>query len=382
MSEAVRIVCCYPQMLPMLLNKDVGAIPHTLARDFGWEAELVTWQAERQTLIEPEGFSRWVRHVSLGTFRARAARTAALLRYLAVHARLTDVLLAYHLTSESLAALTLFKLLNPGGRAVLKLDMDHRALPFYEGPRSLKQQALWLAFGATPIDLVTVETQAMARRIAPALKRLGHQLEVFPVGISPSPARQRLPKRRVVLTAGRLGLEQKNNELLVDAIERLPLECIRDWQFWFVGSRTPALDARLDRLRRERPEIAALVVTRDFVASRTALAQLYDEASVYCLTSRWESVGIVLLEAAQHGCFVVSSRVGVADELTQGGLLGALFESDDLDGLVRALLVAIDGHDEHPRAKLEQRARDYEWPALCQRFVEAVNQTSVRGAHV
>lgn len=382
MSRPVRITCCYPQMLSMLLNKDVGAIPQTLARDFGWQAELVTWQAEPQTLIEPEGFSRWVRHVSLGTFESRPARTAALLRYVAAHAPTTDVLLAYHLTSESLAALTLFKVRNPKGRAVLKLDMDHRALPFFEGPRSLKQQALWLAFRATPIDLITVETEAMARRIASSVASLGHRLEVFPVGIAPAGRRTSAPKRRIVLTAGRLGIEQKNNELLLEAIERLPLERIRDWQFWFVGSRTPALDVQLERVRRERPELSALIVVRDFVASREALAQLYDEASVYCLTSRWESVGIVLLEAAQRGCFVVSSRVGVAEELTHGGLLGALFDSDDVDGLVRALLVAIDGHAEHPRAALEEKARAYEWPVVCKRFVEMIDQPSRRRAHV
>lgn len=379
----MRIVCCYPQMLPMLLNKDVGAIPLTLAREFGWQAELVSWQTEEQTLIEPENFSNWVRHVSLGTFNSRAARTVALLRYVMSNARAIDVLLAYHLTSESLAALTLFKMRNPSGCAILKLDMDHRALPFFEGPRSGRQQALWLSLRAALIDLVTVETHAMARRIAPALNALGLRLEVFPVGIAPERVAIPRQRRRVVLTAGRLGIEQKNNELLLDAIERLPFEKIHDWQFWFVGSRTTALEGRLERLRRERPEIAPLVVTRDFVTSREALAALYEEASVYCLTSRWESVGIVLLEAAQHGCFLVSSRVGVAEELTKEGLLGALFDSDDLDGLIRALLVAIEGHDRHPRDELRHRARDYEWPALCQTFVDVINEvSSVRGVHV
>jgi glycosyltransferase involved in cell wall biosynthesis len=370
-------------MLPMLLNKDVGAIPLTLARDFGWDAELVTWQAETQMLIEPEGFSRWVRHRSLGTFRSRAARTAALTRYLLRNAGGIDVLLAYHLTSESLAALALFKLLNPSGRAVLKLDMDHRGLSFFEGPRSPKQGLLWQALRAAPIDLITVETQTIARRIEPALRSIGRRLELFPVGIAPSEATSPAPRRRVVLTAGRLGIEQKNNELLLDAIQQLPQQQISNWQFWFVGARTKTLDDKISRLRAERPDLSPLIVCRDFVASRSDLAELYEQVSVYCLTSRWESVGIVLLEAAQHGCFIVSSRVGVAEELTNAGALGCLFDSGDLAGLVQALLVAIDRHDEHPREALRQRARAYEWPTLCARFVNVVNELStVRGVHV
>ena len=49
---------------------------------------------------------------------------------------------------------------------------------------------------------------------------------------------ERQKKENMVLTSGRIGLYVKNNELLVDAIQKIPRDVVDIWKFYFVGPYT------------------------------------------------------------------------------------------------------------------------------------------------
>ncbi len=382
MQNPVRLTCLIENMAPTLFAKDVGQIPLQLAVEMGWTCELAYCAPNAGEFSVPEEYEHWVRTVALSTSRARTDSVKESLRFLARRAKEIDVLLVYHLTSESVLFATAFKAMNKSGVAVLKLDMDHRGLAAFDERASLKQRVLLKLFSAAPFDLVTVESEQMFQELAPHLSRFGHRLRLFPNGIVVGRGEIEIDrvirnKENVVLTAGRLGLFQKNNELLLRAIESLRIATLGDWRFWFVGCRTTEFEEATARMCARRPDLAPKVVLMDFVESRDELAEIYKRARVYCLTSRWESYALVLAEASYYGCYLISTKVGAAPELTNEGEWGTLLDSDDpqvLATVLERILTDDMPIDEASRLAHENVRANYTWPLLVRGFAQDVNE--------
>lgn len=83
-----------------------------------------------------------------------------------------------------------------------------------------------------------------------------------------------------------------------------------------------------------------------------ALMRAFD---VFCLPSRWEGLGLVLLEAMWREVPIVASRAGAIPEVLDHGRCGVLVESGDVDGLVTAIRSVLG--DPARRAALARAAR-------------------------
>src|SRR5690606_39005970 len=79
------------------------------------------------------------------------------------------------------------------------------------------------------------------------------------------------------------------------------------------------------------------------VENASALIPLFD---VLCLPSRWEGLGLVLVEAMLQRVSVVGSRGGAIPDVLGQGRYGLLFDTDDADDLARALRRAAEKADE------------------------------------
>jgi len=123
---------------------------------------------------------------------------------------------------------------------------------------------------------------------------------------------------------GRLVFE-KNPLVLVDA-----MAAHRDMHLVMVG------DGPL------RPDVERLIAARGLanvhlagaIESAGRLVPLFD---VLCLPSRWEGLGLVLVEAMLQGVPVVGSRRGAVPDILGDGAYGLLFDPDRGDELAAAL---------------------------------------------
>lgn len=86
--------------------------------------------------------------------------------------------------------------------------------------------------------------------------------------------------------------------------------------------------------------------------SLTEVAQAYSSASVFCLPTRQEPFGIVLIEAMLSGLAIVATDAGAVPDLVEDGVNGRRVALDDLDGLAGALIQLLD----HPE-QLEAQGR-------------------------
>jgi len=154
---------------------------------------------------------------------------------------------------------------------------------------------------------------------------------------------------RLILAAGRL-VPEKGFDVLIDAFARC---CDRQsrWQLAIVGEgpERPALEQRI--------AAAELIGRVHLFGPAGNIADWYQRAEIFALSSRYEGFPNTLLEAMAHGCAVVSfdSDTGPADMIVTGenGLL--LGRSPDADTLAQALTTL--KTDDRQRQSLANAAR-------------------------
>ncbi|MBF4510698.1 MAG: glycosyltransferase [Aeromicrobium sp.] len=105
------------------------------------------------------------------------------------------------------------------------------------------------------------------------------------------------------------------------------------------------LDAELRALAAE----LGLAESVRFVAPREGLAPAYADADVFVLSSRWEGLPYVVLEAMSFGLPVVSTRVDGIPEAVVDGTSGLLVPSSAPEALASAIAGVLDDPDTRAR---------------------------------
>lgn len=155
-----------------------------------------------------------------------------------------------------------------------------------------------------------------------------------------------LEKEKCVLCVGRLFNENKRVDRLLriwQLIEdRAPL-----WKLCIVGD-GPDEDM-LKELSR------SLKLNRVSFEGAIEPVRLYEKASIYCMVSSYESFGMVLTEAMQHGVVPIAFNSYVtASEIIDTGMDGFLITPFDLEEYARTLLMLM--NDEQLRDTMAQKA--------------------------
>jgi glycosyltransferase involved in cell wall biosynthesis len=230
--------------------------------------------------------------------------------------------------------------------------------------------ALWLGMLARRVGRFIAISRRVAEHFA-VLSGGAAEIDVVEYGLelpvpsagSRAPSRRDLgwpPERFLVGFVGRLVFE-KNVFVLLEAAARCP-----DLDVVLIG------DGPL------RGEVEQLVAGRRLdnvrlagaVENASDLIPLFD---VFCLPSRWEGLGLVLVEAMLQRVPVIGSRGGAIPDVLGEGRYGLLFDTFDPADLVRALRRAHDRRDE--MRALADRAFDY---ARARFSVETMAERTVR----
>jgi glycosyltransferase involved in cell wall biosynthesis len=139
-------------------------------------------------------------------------------------------------------------------------------------------------------------------------------------------------KSNVFLAVGRFSPLHKGFDLLIEAFHIFSRNN-KDWNLIIVGE------------GQEKKSYLSLIqkyelTNRIFIHSFTNNIQnYYSQASVYVLSSRWEGMPLVLMEAMSHGLPVVSSDLPVCREVL--GDFGLYFKNGDVNLLAKRLNDAV-----------------------------------------
>ena len=156
---------------------------------------------------------------------------------------------------------------------------------------------------------VTVLTKADKDVIA---KKLAH-VQIMPNPLALKPLLSISPKKQVILAAGRLdawhykGFDnlirawgQVNEELKIDNGKSSSI--IEPWKLQIAGTGSKESLNYLKKLCKENDVEDSV----DFLGFQKNIEKLYQEASIFVLSSRYEGFGLVLIEAMSQGCACVA----------------------------------------------------------------------------
>lgn len=163
-----------------------------------------------------------------------------------------------------------------------------------------------------------------------------------------------------IISVGRLD-DQKDPQTLISAVESLRTRGPQA-HLLFVGH-GPLED-----------ELRAQHADSDFVhfaGWRSDVPELIKAADVFALSSRWEGMPNVILEAGAAGIPVVATRTEGTTEIIEHGRTGSLIEIGDASGLTDALQSILE-HPEQTAASADRLqsvvAGNFTWPSVVDRY--------------
>ncbi len=243
------------------------------------------------------------------------------------------------------------------GRAVL-VSTKHNEDRYLVG--ATLRAATWRTLGrraAKRADAVVAITHGVAAFFRDTLGDAVGEMTVIPYGL---PAPRTVGADEIAAFRAKCGVEgdatlvlcvarldaQKDHATLIRAMPQVTAR--RDARLVLLG-RGP-MDAELRALAAATP--GSNVVFAGFVDDP---APAFAAADVVALPSKWEGLGLALVEAAQHGRPVVATRVGGIPEVVVDGVTGLLVAPGDEDALAAAITRVLD--DRELGARLGDAAR-------------------------
>lgn len=264
--------------------------------------------------------------------------------------------------------------------------MIHDTIPFYS-PFGLNLHLLerglrfYLRVFLRKTHGVVVPSRAILNEIM-ALSPLARIADVIPTGVDPDRFRPGLSGQSVrtkwglnghdvILHVGRVAAE-KNLTTLIHAFPKV-MEANPETKLMIVGT-GPYIEKYYDMVR--HLGLSGDVIFTGFVPE-AELPRYYAAADAFAIASRFETQGLVVLEALASGRPVAGANYRAIPEFVQDGVNGALFEPSDVRGCAEAILRCLRRRDE-----MRDPARESALPfsvKRCTRRLEHVYDRLVAG---
>ncbi len=350
------------------LLKDVGMIPYMLHRDFGVNSILVSAKNEADySYLKNE-----VKGLKLQFLpKNKISPMIPACKYVWNHAAEIDVLNVYHLNLSSFLYLLIYKLRKkPTGKGYLKLDMDlkgYRRL-FMKNPVGLiKRLTMMLA------DVVSVETTVLSQKLR---VKYGRKVLYIPNGFyAPEPVKE-FNKENIILTVGALGTYAKATDTLLRAFAGAAAG--NDWKLELVGPIAPEFRSFIREFMKKHPDLKDRINFTGEIRDKARLAEIYRRAKIFVLPSRSESFGIVLLEAAASGDFLITTTgVPAGRDIYNDGKFGFIVPPDDIPALSGSFVRMMNSNadwDSRAREIADYAWHDFRWEPIVAKLHEVLNR--------
>ena len=347
------------------LLKDVGMIPYHLYKDHALDCCVACYKnSDEYTYAGDE-----VKGLKLDFVKkTRGGIIFDGIRYLVFNARKIDILNIYHLNLSSYFYGIVYRLFNRRGKIYLKLDMNPAGFIscFKKDPVGMIKRAT-----IRHADTVSVETTLMLKKLK---KFYGDKIIFIPNGCYQHGSDKPItPKEHIILTVGNLGTYEKATDVLLEAyaeyIKRSPGS---DWKLRLTGSVDESFKGFLEDYYMRYPGIRDRITFTGPIRDRDRLDEEYGRAAVFTLPSLSESFGIVLVEAALKGCYLITSdMVPAGYDISDKYRYGAVVPAGNASKLAETFAKVCDGDMDRAAlaAELAQRTRTlYNWNKIIDRL--------------
>lgn len=318
------------------LIKDVGQIPYLMHIYFGYDSTIVTYKNNNSYPYlnnEVKGLKlEFIPKIKFGRY------SLSILWYLFLNSKKIDVLHMFHHREKTYLNFLMYKWRNPKGIAFLKSDIGLNSIKEYDGfiPVKRLKYAIrqWLFKKVIPkLDIITIETKEGYDYIcnkypeyANRMLFMSNSIDIERMHELVAPKKFQA-KENIILTVGRIGAKEKNNEMLLSAIKTIDL---KNWKVVFVGPIDESFKSIINNFYNNNPDLVEKVIFTGAIYDRKLLFEWYARSKIFCLTSIEESFGFVLIEAMSYGNYIITTPISSANEITQNQKFGRIVSDQNI----------------------------------------------------
>lgn len=262
-----------------------------------------------------------------------------IINYLFKEAKNIDELMLFHLTKKTCYYGILYKVLNRQGKLFIKFDTGLNNIQEFNEKKwkwgrikisILRRLLLKLS------DRISVETQESYDYLKKTSlynlnisSKLLHIANGFDEELLDS-LKIRInnyeEKENIMLTVGRLGTLEKNNELLLKALDGLDL---KNWKIFLIGPCEEKFKIYYDNFLTKNPDKKETVILTGNIEDKKELLNYYNKSKVFLLTSRSEGFPLVFPEALRFGNYILTTDVSGSKDITANSTIGKVISNND-----------------------------------------------------
>lgn len=332
----MRFVTLYPRAKNVQLVKDMGLIPYYIRTLFNEDAELVTYKNDESYPY----LDTVVKGAKVTFIKKVFGRQIDGCIYLLKEAKKIDVLNIYHLNMSTFLYEIIYKLLNKKGKVYLKLDISMeglRTVKLHDPRGFIKHMDIKMA------DLVSCETRVIQKSLNEFFNKEIIYVTNGCVLSDDDAKRDTTPISKyidevntdhTILTVAKFGTREKASDTLLYAFAKSADK--HDYNLKIIGTVEEQFRPVIDKFFEDYPDMKERVIFAGEIHDRELLREEYKKARVFTLPSRQESFGIVLVEAAYEGCYLVTTEATAAGyDVSDNGKYGYIAKTDDIDDLAK-----------------------------------------------
>jgi glycosyltransferase involved in cell wall biosynthesis len=218
------------------------------------------------------------------------------------------------------------------------------------------------------MDVISVETEEGAEYVQKRYSQYSEKMFFMPNGMNIERMYQLAPlrvfeqKENIILTVGRIGSPEKNNEMLLLALEKLDFG---EWKAVFIGPIEKRFQPMIDDFFQRNGHLKESVIFTGAIYDRQVLFDWYARSKIFCLTSIEESFGFVLIEAMAYANYVVTTPISSANEITDCGQCGTIVSGEtELSEQLRVLIEGSNQVEGIANLAKERTFSRYDWKTI------------------
>ncbi len=348
------------------LGKDNGMIPIYMSEKLGYNSKILTVNLKNDLPDNERGVEfikvkRKFSFLSNFAYWTKLVKRYNIFKYLIKNAKNIDVLMLFHVSRCSYWYAYFYKKLNPNGFVYVKADfnlavyqkewniVNSKPESFREFFRKRRESTEYnkrkkLIPMTDLISYESLEAYEFMKDSYAGIDTKGKTI-YLPNGfddeiIDKIKVRTLEEKENIILTVGRLGTEPKNTELLLKTLKEIDL---KNWKVYLVGSIDKKFINYKENFFRENPQLIDKIIFTGEIKDREELYSYYNRAKVFVLPSKWESFGIVMVEAMAFGNYIITSNTCAAKDITNNNEIGRIIEIDSKKELEEEITKVIFG---------------------------------------
>lgn len=262
-----------------------------------------------------------------------------------------DVLYTCHFSTRAKLSALIYKFLNKNGYVWIKTDVSTYGVKeqYFNSIKSGLLPKVKIALNRLAlysVDLLTAESFEATEWIKKTYPHESKKIHRVPNPIN-TPLIERLGvraglhlgKENSIITVARIGSTQKNNELMLAALDGLQMN---GWTFTFVGPIESQFHKEIHAFYERNPQLVDCVRFIGNIDDKCVLYQIYAKSKVFCMSSRYEGFCNSQLEALYFGLLNVSTNVSSIDDIGCNGKYAITYDTaEDLSRIIQDIVSGV-----------------------------------------